>query len=800
MSSDIHNHASGAVSSSSMNRRTFVQAVLAGTGMAAIGHSALGAEETRPSPPVLTAGSDDWLKLTGYADRFSVQAGEKIRFMVSTEQPRFRADLVRLIHGDVNPKGPGFKERDITSTVSGDYPGTAKSLRAGSYVTVPDAAALRLRGSFSLQAWVAASMPGKGAQGVLTKWSASEQKGYALVIEADGCLALWIGRGPGQVEVVKTEAPLRAFIPADVFEQLNYPVGQMGTTQSWYFVAATFDAATGKAVLYQEPVAEWPLDKSERLAGRVLAAGGPAENSLPLLMAAYWRQHAGLDGVTGGHFNGKIAAPAIFNRALSPQEITAIRQGGPCAGAVGVWDFSRDIDSRRITDVSGNRLHGQTVNMPARAMTGPNWSARELRFTDARHEYGAIYFHDDDLDDARWAPDIEFAVPDSLPSGVYALRTRAGGREDHIPFFVRPKKGTAIASIAVLFPTFTYLAYGNLRAGVPELLSLYSRHADGSGVMYASRLRPLRQFRPQYHERVEKYVRHLGADLYLVDWLEAKGIPYDVLTDDDLDAEGESLLRPYRAIVTGSHPEYTSTPMLNALESYLHGGGRMMYLGGNGFYWVATRSPDDDTVLELRRNHGTELWATAPGEYYHSTTGELGGLWRFRGRPPQKYFGVGFAALGGGPGRPYRRQAGGFDPRAQFIFEGIGPEELIGDHPALVRQHGAASDEIDRFEPALGSPPHALVLATASGFDDSFQPATEEVLLSDPRLGGKTNPEVRADMVFFEGPKGGAVFSVGSMSWVSVLSHNQYNNTVSRVTENVLRRFASKEPWPEVRA
>jgi N,N-dimethylformamidase len=112
-----------------------------------------------------------------------------------------------------------------------------------------------------------------------------------------------------------------------------------------------------------------------------------------------------------------------------------------------------------------------------------------------------------------------------------------------------------------------------------------------------------------------------------------------------------------------------------------------------------------------------------------------------------------------------------------------------------VRQHGAASDEIDRFDLGLGSPPHALVVATASGFDDSFQPATEEVLLSDPKLGGTKNPDVRADMVFFECPKEGAVFSIGTMSWFGALSYNNYDNTVSRVTENVLRRFVSDEPW-----
>jgi N,N-dimethylformamidase len=48
---------------------------------------------------------------------------------------------------------------------------------------------------------------------------------------------------------------------------------------------------------------------------------------------------------------------------------------------------------------------------------------------------------------------------------------------------------------------------------------------------------------------------------------------------------------------------------------------------------------------------------------------------------------------------------------------------------------------------------------------------------------------VKADLVFFETPKGGAVFSVSSISWAGSLAHQGYDNNVSRITENVVRRF-----------
>ena len=46
-------------------------------------------------------------------------------------------------------------------------------------------------------------------------------------------------------------------------------------------------------------------------------------------------------------------------------------------------------------------------------------------------------------------------------------------------------------------------------------------------------------------------------------------------------------------------------------------------------------------------------------------------------------------------------------------------------------------------------------------------------------------------MVYCEGPNGGTVFSVGSISWCSCLSYRGGDNNVSRVTENVLRAFAA---------
>jgi N,N-dimethylformamidase len=232
--------------------------------------------------------------------------------------------------------------------------------------------------------------------------------------------------------------------------------------------------------------------------------------------------------------------------------------------------------------------------------------------------------------------------------------------------------------------------------------------------------------------------------------------------------------------------------MLDALEAYLDAGGRLMYLGGNGFYWVTSIDPTRPHVAEVRRGQSaSRSWESAPGESHHSTTGVAGGGWRHFGRAPQRVCGIGFTALGGGTGVAYRREPGSFDPRASFIFEGVG-DEPIGDAGLVL--DAAAAYEVDRLDFRLGTPPHALLLASATGFPPFYQAAVEDtiephesVLLESAEARDRL---VRADMVYFECPNDGAVFSTGSIAWSASLSHNGYDNPVSRITDNVLRRFA----------
>ena len=722
------------------------------------------------------------MELVGYGDRWSAQPEETIRFMVSAVVPRYHARLVRLIHGDTNPAGPGYKDSPVPSSLEGWHDGREQPFHAGSFAVVPGSDVLAAGDGLTLAAWVFPTTPGERPQALLAKWDGETKAGYALVIDEEGAPALWLGDGNGGVVAVTTGEPLRAF--------------------AWHRVETSFDVTNGRVRLSQRSAGPPHLPSNEAEVEAAVAVT-PAATNAPFTIGAWFAGTLHDRVLAAGHFNGKIDAPEV-------------RRDG---GVIASWDFARDFDSDRITDLGPHGLHGRTVNAPMRAVTGHNYSGRSTCFRLAPEEYGAIFFHDDDLDDAGWQSDFSYTVPDDLPSGVYAVHLQAGEAEDHIPFFVRPRRGTATAPIAVLLPTYTYLAYANEQITwrnpdspaahdpvahlMPQdhyviahrLKSAYDHHPDDSGVCFSSRLRPVMNMRPTYRMALILAPLHFPADLYLIDWLEAMGHRYDVLTDEDLHAEGAALLHPYRVVITGSHHEYWSGAMLDAVESYLADGGRWMSLSGNAYYWPIGLDPARPHLLEIRRgNNGTGTWRSAPGEAWFQTTGEPGGLWRDRGRAPQRLVGVGMSASGFDVALPFHRLPASHDPRAAFIFAGVGDDEPIGDTGLMMG--GAAGLEIDRADAGLGTPPHALVVATARGYSNSYLRAIEEVTAPDAHQGGEESPAVRGDMVFFETPNNGAVFSVGSITWFGSLSASNYDNPVSRITGNVLRAVSS-ETWPE---
>jgi N,N-dimethylformamidase len=725
------------------------------------------------------------LKILGYPDRYSVAPGETIAFKVSVEEEdSFAARLVRVIHGDCNPDGPGLKFEEIEHAANRSYPALKQTIDAGSFMlarTVP-----ALAGGFTFSTHVWPTLPQNPMQVIAAQWNGRNQAGFKILIDR-GALTLVVRDGTGQAE--------RHALPV------------LMLSRNWYKVTVTIEQKSGRFSLTQEPL----LPKA------IITDGGTLSGTLQVKPGTakgfYLAGAPQADGTVGEHYDGKIDAPQI----MSGRKVIAR------------WDFAKDIPSTKASDTGPAKHHGKLVNLPTRAMKGHNWTGEEHRWTLKPEQYGAIHFHHDDLYDAGWETSVQVKIPANLKSGAYALHVSCGPsdetatREDYLPFFVRPPRGKKTRNkVAFLAPTCAYMAYANHAEHItareaertigrllqfghadlymyehPELgASLYDSHADGSGVSITSRLRPVLNFSSRYHSWLGGHGSALwqyNADTHLIDWLDHHEVDYDVITDEDLHEEGFKLLRDYRVILTGTHPEYHSTAMWDAMKTWLDQGGRLMYLGANGWYWRVAFHKELPGVIEVRRaEDGIRTWAAEPGEYYHAFNGELGGLWRRIGRPPNIITGLGFIAQGFDVCSYYRRGPDSHDPRAAFIFDGVN-DEIIGDFGLI--GGGAAGLELDCITKSLGSPANILRLASSENHSPLVQLVNEEFGVVPVNLGGDQNDRVRADLSFCETPSGGALFGTGSISWCGSLSHNDYDNNVSRITLNVLRRFMDEAPF-----
>ena len=691
----------------------------------------------------------------GYSDKLSGRAGDTIAFKVSSYlKSDYSASLFRSISADPNPDGPGiieesceniFKTRKFRSRKQKFFPGsygiTAENLLVGNSNNV------------SLSAKIFPTQLNDQDQTII-----SFDK-LAIGLGADNSIYIRYSNSCLRLLKVTTE---RVWLKVT------------GSLSCDGILSIEIRSVKDRKILEKKSIQIKEINKIN-LSGRVSVAAIVKNN-----IAKY-------------HFNGKIENPKIF----SDKEILA------------KWNFSRNISRTFVKGENTPRLH--LVNFPTRAVTSSKWNGTQMNWRYKNSHYAAIHFHEDDIYEFNWHTDFTFKIPETMPSGIYVMRIRCEKYTDAIPFFVCPKLGKETAKLCILISTFTYVIYGNharpdystdwqskIRAwnaypyNAAEYkeygMSTYNYHKDGSGICHASHRRPLLNLRPGYitfGQTSCSGLRHFQADSHLISWLHAKKIPYDIITDDELHNEGYQAIKNYKALATGTHPEYHTAQTLSALLKYRDNGGSINYLGGNGFYWRIARHRENPAMLEIRRaEDGLRAWAAEPGEYYHAFDGEYGGLWRRNGSPPQKLVGVGFTAQGNFIGMPYKRLKLGRE--LDWIFKGI-KEEVIGDFG--FSGNGAAGFELDRTDKSLDGGMKMTIIAQSYDLDNEFMLVPEEQLTHLTNLSGESEDKTkRADMVYFEVAGGGSVFSVGSITFCGSLPWNNFSNNISQLLYNILSK------------
>jgi N,N-dimethylformamidase len=720
-------------------------------------------------------------QVTGYCDPLSAAPGDVVRFFASCAPgiSEFRADLVRLRAGAAGGEDEGPDCTAVSSGFEGSYPAREQEVHAGSYALIPGAGSDLGDRQHTVAVLVQPTYQAGGGQVIMSCGDPWAGTGFALILDGDLRPALVQAADPGH--------PLTC--------------GAGLEAGTWSVLLATLGGA-GPARLAAGPLAGDPGAGPASVTGR---AGGPPSPALAgdLVLGAVRAP----SGVTRMHYTGRMEAPVIVPGPADPADGLRLIREGPAAAASGnavaAWDFSVGIDGWDITDRGPRGRHGTLHNLPMRAVRGAFWSGRTDDWREAPEEYAALHFLADALEDCHWASDFSYRVPAGTRTGFYAARITAGARQDFIPFFVRPAAAST-AKVLLIAPTATYASYGNSRfwwenpvqemvqdrlveigpeeqylIAHPELgASSYDCHLDGTDVCYVSRRRPNLNMRPG-HVRREGYT----SDLDLVAFLDRLGIEYDVVTDEDVHAGGRELLDAYPVVLTGTHPEYMSARMFDAVSGWVSDGGRLMYLGGNGFSMNVAFSAGRPWIMENRR---AELWErdeeTQRSEVRNATDGLRGGYLAASGRESARLTGVESATMGFDHSYPYVLGENARAPEAAFIFAGLpaGEGAIIGDYGAL--GGGVVGQEWDNSAGHEFGPEH-LVLASSR----------DHTLV--PPMFGAVRPDYHADLVYYR-RGAGAAFSVSSMAWCGALSHRDYDNQIARITQNVLSRFLDPAPLP----
>ncbi|MDM8167990.1 N,N-dimethylformamidase beta subunit family domain-containing protein [Roseovarius sp.] len=757
-------------------------------------------------------------KIFGYGNKISVKQGDEITFHVNCDgASTAEAQLVQLIHGDAHEAGPGHVEREIDNPVNGAWEVKKQFTQLGNFYSVEDpSSCLAMEKAFSMTCFIWPTMPKKGTrQTIMGRWDTRNNTGYALGISPQGYLEFWVGDGE-EVDYITAEMPL-----------LN---------KVWYAVGVAYDPSTNTATLHQTgvlnrynslvgPVVPYELDSHIQTKLRFHPDNKPG---VPFLIGGARDSHVLRGDFINDLFAGKLDRPAVLSGAMSHAEFTECAKGTRPAQAdlVAYWDTTEGLSEngvgQTLIDTGPNGLDAEGHNHPVRCMTGWNWTGKADCFRLAPEQYGGIEFHPDTVTDCKWEVTNRMTVPEDLPSGVYAIRLRVGPgegiSEEYIVFFVRPR--TPRAKLAFLVPTASYLAYGNESlsfdahiiqpmTGQPPVvtdldietyehrefgLSTYDTYEDGAGVCYSSYLRPVINMRPKYRMSSMNITWQFPADLSIVAWIDKMGYDCDFITDEDVHREGIDCLRPYKCVITGTHPEYVSERMLDAQEDWVQEGGRLIYMGGNGYYWCVGFSEDHPECMEVRKlDSGMRAWAARPGEHYLQTTGEKSGLWKNRGRAPQKLLGVGFIAEGFETAMPFRKMPDSYHRTVSWITEGI-EGELIGD--CGLAYGGAAGVELDKYDLTLGTPPHTKIIASSGGHSDNYVLVTEELLYAYAGLVGSLDYRIRADVTYYTSWNHGAVFSTGSIGYGQALPANDFDNSASKMLKNVVDAFIKEGALP----
>jgi hypothetical protein len=371
---------------------------------------------------------------------------------------------------------------------------------------------------------------------------------------------------------------------------------------------------------------------------------------------------------------------------------------------------------------------------------GYNNNPVHRQFVEAPARSGLYYFHASTMSGRQFA--FPWVVAPARPQAPVAVLVSNinwnaynyfGGRSNYIHATTFP-------------PTPTVNARQDLNRYTDPEYVFYDR--DDYDPLSFDRPEPINHvdFAEKITDPIESRVAcHLApAEWRMLGWLEREGFPYDLYSETQFHF-GDLKLDDYRVLILGPHPEYWSRRMYFELKDWVQNrGGKLMYLGGNGLNCEVEFL--DDQTMTVRNGDKREM-----------QRGGLDSRMHLRIESEANLLGVVYSDAGAMTGAPFR-----VVDDTHWIFAGTGLKkgDVFGQRSLHMRCPGGASGhETDKISPS--SPKNVHLVAKGLNCDN----------------GG-------AEMVIFDTPSGGAVFSASSITYVSSLP---VDDRVSSITANVLK-------------
>lgn len=385
---------------------------------------------------------------------------------------------------------------------------------------------------------------------------------------------------------------------------------------------------------------------------------------------------------------------------------------------------------------------------------------------------------------AGWAPSFTLTVPAEWPSGIYAAQLTDTTETDpelktyYITFIVRSSTGGE-KPIALLAGTNTYQAYNFWpgEGGNDDSGSFYANCAGQNARSEVSFMRPAPSAMPVsihancghgdpdvvYSRSNWKYLEnvrtdHMAAgDVRIARWLEKQKYAYSVLTDWDIDQDYAAdrnldILNPAvtPVLIIGTHNEYWSQPMYDALTQYVDKGGNLMVLGGNALYKRVSLTTDPMSGNRTIENGAN--WSVADKE---------------------KLLGI-----------------GGHNGVHAHCYSNLG--QFSTSHWAyttpLTVPTGVYMGGSGEMKTPANQCSHTGNRATAVGWELDY--ADIRFARSWARLAGLDAVKNTSDVFYFQRPSAGSVFVAGSITFGQSLVHDANNSGVmTKLIRNVLSRM-----------